>query len=206
MSLGFTPAGRQVARVVARAAVMELVAAAVRQRERGVALADAGQHAARDRAAAGRPDGRPRPRAGCGPAPPACGRPGSRGAAARTARPDDQVGDAGLVLDGDEHDALGASPASGAPARGRRWSSQLPSLARIASAQVTMRRRREVRAQEGDRMLAQRQADMAVVLDHLAAGGHRPQRHGRLAGSPAPWRLRGPRRPRTAAAARRAAP
>ena len=35
----------------------------------------------------------------------------------------------------------------------------------------------QVLAQEADRMLAQGQADMAIVLDHLAAGRHRPQRH-----------------------------
>ena len=37
------------------------------------------------------------------------------------------------------------------------------------------------RAEKADRMAAQRQPDMAVVLDHLAAGRHRPQRHRRLA-------------------------
>ena len=58
--------------------------------------------------------------------------------------------------------------------------SQRPSLACIASAQVTMRWRLQVAAQERDRVVAQRQADMAVVLDDLAAGGHRPQRHRRL--------------------------
>ena len=39
------PTGRQIARVMARAAVVELVAAAMRKWEGSFALADAGQHA-----------------------------------------------------------------------------------------------------------------------------------------------------------------
>ncbi|MCP2935766.1 hypothetical protein NK983_24025, partial [Salmonella enterica subsp. enterica serovar Typhimurium] len=39
---------------------------------------------------------------------------------------------------------------------------------------------RKVGAQERHRMGAQRQADMAVILDHLAAGFHGAQRDGRL--------------------------
>ena len=38
----------------------------------------------------------------------------------------------------------------------------------------------QIGAQEGDGMLAQREAEMAIVLDHLAAGGHRPERDGGL--------------------------
>jgi hypothetical protein len=39
----------------------------------------------------------------------------------------------------------------------------------------------EVVPQERQRMVPQRQADVAVILDDLTAGRHRPQRHRRLA-------------------------
>ena len=96
-------------------------------------------------------------------------------------RPDHEVGDAGLVLQRDEqhalgragpladqHDAGGLQPAAVAGAHGLGTGDDPPAP--------------QVLAQEGDRMLPQRQAEMAVVRDDLAAGGHRPKRDGRLLG------------------------
>ncbi len=59
-------------------------------------------------------------------------------------------------------------------------SSQRPSRASIASAQVTMRRRRRSYRRNETGMGEQQEPDMAMVLDHLAAARHRPQRHDRL--------------------------
>ena len=108
-----------------------------------------------------------------------------------------EVGDAGLVLDGDEHDALGASPASGAPARGRRSSASCRPAPRIASAQVTMplalQDPRAGRRRDASRSV---RPICAVVLDDLAA---RPS----SAAAPRPARRPPARRgfPRAAAAA-----
>ena len=40
--------------------------------------------------------------------------------------------------------------------------------------------RLQLRAQEGDRMAAQAQADMAIVRDHIATRGQRPECYKRL--------------------------
>ena len=93
--------------------------------------------------------------------------------------PDDEIGDAGLVLEGDEHDAprrsrslahqhdpgrLHPSPVAGRHGVGAGDDAALAQLG----------------PQEGDRVAAQRQADMAVVLHHLGPGRHRPQGDRRL--------------------------
>ena len=89
-------------------------------------------------------------------------------------RPDDEIGDSGLIFDGDEHDALGGSrhlpdqhhagslePAAIACGHGLGAGDDAP--------------RGEVPAQEGHGVAAQRQADMAVIFDHLASSRHRPE-------------------------------
>jgi hypothetical protein len=75
----------------------------------------------------------------------------------------------------------------------------------MASAQVTMRWR-EVTAQETDGMAAQRQPDMAIILDHFAAGGHGPERHRGFAEFQDSFCRAGCGDSEGAAAARRAAP
>ncbi len=133
---------RQAAGIEGGTSVMEFVAPAMRYRKRHVAIADVGQfrrqvgepprhqmhHLAFTLDAALHPD-----HAG-----------GQDDAALplEHLRPDHKVGDAGLVLDGDERHALGRprhlphQHETGGP------SSQRPSRAAVASAQVTMRRRR----------------------------------------------------------------
>jgi hypothetical protein len=56
--------------------------------------------------------------------------------------------------------------------------SHLPSRACIASGDYVLVAK--VSAQEGDRMAAQAQAHMAIVLDHFAASGHRPECYSRF--------------------------
>src|SRR5208283_166819 len=93
--------------------------------------------------------------------------------------PNHEIGDAGLVLDGDEHDALrrarhlphehqagGLEPASVAGLHG------LGASDHALAVQVT--------TQEGDRMVSQSQSHMTIVLDHFAASGHRPECYGWL--------------------------
>ena len=91
--------------------------------------------------------------------------------------PDHEIGDAGLVLDGDEddafrrawhlpheHEACGLEPAPVARLHGVSASDDALAV--------------QVAAQEGDGVAAQSEPHMTIVLDHLAAGGHRPERYG----------------------------
>ena len=93
--------------------------------------------------------------------------------------PDHEVGDVGLVLQRDEHDALG---------RARLLADQ-HQAGKIDPA--TVLHRAKIRAQhylaqaqlvaeERQRMRAQRQADRAVILHYLGALAHRRERYGRL--------------------------
>src|SRR3984893_16262274 len=87
--------------------------------------------------------------------------------------PDHQVGDAGLVLDSYEHDAL-------------RGSGSLPDQDEASRLQPppVLRRHRlgtgddpppgQIGPEKFDRMAAQAEADVPVVLDDFAAGGHGP--------------------------------
>jgi hypothetical protein len=91
--------------------------------------------------------------------------------------PDHEIGDAGLVLDGDEDDAFGRAQHLPQEA----CCLKPPSVARLhrlgAGDYVLVAK---VSAQEGDRMAAQAQAHMAIVLDHFAASGHRPECYSRF--------------------------
>src|ERR1700730_14718020 len=95
-------------------------------------------------------------------------------------RPDHEIGDAGLVLDGDEHDAFrrarhlpheheagGLEPAA------------VAGLHRLGARDDALAA--QVSAQETDRMVSQGQPYMTIILDHLAAGGHGAERHRRFA-------------------------
>ncbi len=98
-------------------------------------------------------------------------------------RPDDQVGDPGLVLDGDENDAVGAprplpdqhDPGDRKPAVDRQ-------TGKIGGGDQTLAG--ELGAQKGQRMALQAEAEAAVILDDVLAERHlREQRHGaRFAG------------------------
>ena len=89
--------------------------------------------------------------------------------------PDDEIGDAGLILQGDEHDALGAArPLADEHEAGGFEPPPIAGLHGLGAGDDTARR--QVGAKEGDGMLAQRQADMAVILHHLAPGGHVSER------------------------------
>src|SRR5450631_3393967 len=93
--------------------------------------------------------------------------------------PDHEICDAGLVLDGDENDAFRRTrhlphehEASGfKPAAVAGLHSVGASDHALAAQVVT---------QEGDRVAAQSQPHMTIVLDHFAAGGHRPECYGWL--------------------------
>src|SRR5512146_2960865 len=91
-------------------------------------------------------------------------------------RPDHEIGDAGLVLDGDEDDAAGcAGPLA------------YENEPRCAGPTPIARADRrgagddlldgEIRAQEGDGMAAQGEARRGIILDDFPACRHRPQRH-----------------------------
>jgi hypothetical protein len=96
------------------------------------------------------------------------------------ARPDHEVGDAGLVLDGDKHNAFGGTrPLPDQHKSGGRKPAAIAGLHGLGTggdAPAT-----QIGAQEGDGVTSQRQPDMAVVFDNLTAGCHWPQCHGRLA-------------------------
>ena len=143
------------------AAMRGLVAAALHQREGRVARADAAQ--------AGRTNRSARSATTWITSPSRCSRPRQRDHRARTAQPplpleqagpDDQVGDAGLVLQGDEQHA---------PRRARllphqhdaRHGQARPSRVRASSAHGDDAARRQLVAQERHRMAAQRQAEAA---------------------------------------------
>src|SRR5215470_5389090 len=89
-------------------------------------------------------------------------------------RPDNEIGDAALVFEGDEHHTLGGTGHlsdqydSGGPRP-----AAIARLHRLSTSDDA--RSAQVFAQEGDGVIAQRQPDMAVILDNLAAGRHRPQ-------------------------------
>ena len=92
---------------------------------------------------------------------------------------DHQVGDAGLVFQRDEHHALGGAGALADQHDARHLaattvagSHRFHAGDHPAAGQVV--------AQEGHRVTAQRQAGMAMILDHLAPDGHRAQSDGRL--------------------------
>ena len=95
------------------------------------------------------------------------------------AGPQDQVGDAGLVLCCDEHDALGRAWLL--PHQHQPGHHHAPPVAHAvqpgASDHAALG---QLRAQERDRVLAQREADGAVILHHLPPRQHRVQHHGRL--------------------------
>src|SRR5271170_233779 len=83
--------------------------------------------------------------------------------------PDDEIGNAALVLDGDEHDAFGGP---------RHLPHQYKSSGLQPSAVARLHRLAagddaspaQVFAQEGNGVRPQGQPNMAVILDHLAAG------------------------------------
>src|SRR5207248_3895098 len=97
-------------------------------------------------------------------------------------RPDDQVGDTGLVLDGDEDDAVGATRALAdqdepgdreAAAAGLMLSWQGGEVAGTDEAFL-----RELGTQEGERVALYRQPQGRVILDHMLAQGHFGQEGG----------------------------
>src|SRR5258708_23626663 len=94
-------------------------------------------------------------------------------------RPDNEIGDAALILEGGEYHALGGSVqlAHQYDAGGLRPAA-ISRLHRLSAGDDALPA--QVFAQEGDGMMPQRQPDMAVILDNLAAGRHRPQFNNRL--------------------------
>ncbi len=87
--------------------------------------------------------------------------------------PDNQIGYARFVLDGDEHHAFGrARPLSDKHHAGRLQPSAITRPHRLPAGDDTALR--QIRAQERERMVAQRQPDMPIVLNHFAARSHRP--------------------------------
>ena len=91
----------------------------------------------------------------------------------KDSRPDDEIGDAALVLDGDEHDPFG---------RTRHLPHQYKSSGLDPAAIACLHRlatgddapRVQVGPQKGDGVIPKGQPDVAVILNHLAAGRHRP--------------------------------
>lgn len=91
------------------------------------------------------------------------------------ARPDDEVGHARLILNGDEHHPLGGSGLL--PDQHQARDLHRPPVAgraRVGAGQHLLTR--EIAPKEADRVLPHRKTHMAVVLDHLPASGHRLQR------------------------------
>ena len=89
-------------------------------------------------------------------------------------RPDDEVRDARLVLDRDEHDALGGPRPLTDEHEARNLNpASVPRGHRLGAGDVTAASK--LGPEGRDRMLAERQADVAVVLDHLAALRHGAQ-------------------------------
>src|SRR6516164_927043 len=90
-----------------------------------------------------------------------------------------EIGDTRLVLDGDEHDPLGAARTLAHQHQPGRL--EPAAIARPhglgAGGDPT---RLEVGAKKSDRMRAQRQSNMAIVFDYLAPGRHWAQRGGGL--------------------------
>src|SRR6266404_2553953 len=87
--------------------------------------------------------------------------------------PNDEIGDAALVLDGDEHDPVRRT--RHLPYQHKSGSlrpSAIACLHRLATGDDAPCA--QIRAQKGDGVIAKGQPDMAVILDHLAAGRHRP--------------------------------
>ena len=97
---------RQAARIDARAAMMEFVAAPVWQRETGVPVADAGEIRRQVRQMIGHEMDDVALALDAALHGDHAGRENDATLAFIKRRPDHQVGDAGLVLDGDKHDAL----------------------------------------------------------------------------------------------------
>lgn len=76
---------------------------------------------------------------------------------------------------GDEHDTLGgARPLADEDDAGGLEPAPVASFHRLGAGHDVPAS--QIRAEEGDRVVAQAQADMAVILDDLATGGHRPER------------------------------
>lgn len=97
-------------------------------------------------------------------APPDCDHRGSEHDAAlifKEARPDDNIGNACFILDGHEHDTLGASRL-------------------LADGNKTRGNQPATVAQEADRMGSQSHARMSVILDDIGALRHLPKRRIRL--------------------------
>ncbi|HMR31505.1 MAG TPA: UvrD-helicase domain-containing protein [Geminicoccaceae bacterium] len=94
-------------------------------------------------------------------------------------RPDDEVGHPGLVLEGDEQHALGrARHLPHQHQAGDAGGAAVGHEVGLGAAPVALGS--QLGTQEGHRVLPQRQPEMAIVLDDLAALGHRRQDRGRL--------------------------
>src|SRR5258708_24814984 len=86
--------------------------------------------------------------------------------------PNDEIGDAALVLDGDEHDPLRRTGhLSYQHKSGTLHPLAIACLHRLTASEDAPRA--QLRAEKGDGVIAKGQPDMAVILDHLAAGRHR---------------------------------
>src|SRR6266567_1371139 len=102
-------------------------------------------------------------------------------------RPDDDIGERGLVLDREKNDAVGrARPLAHGdeaghanPLAGRGLAQRL--VAQDAAAG-------KILAQEARRMRAQRQFQISIIVDDLLAERHRRETYVRLAGFTSPWR------------------
>ena len=94
-------------------------------------------------------------------------------------RPDNEIGDAGFVLDRDEHDALGrARPLSQENKAGDLDPAPVSRPHGLVAGNAALAPK--LFAQEEHGMMAQRQSDMAIILDHFATGSHWSQRDDRL--------------------------
>ena len=93
--------------------------------------------------------------------------------------PHDEVGHPGLVLDGDEHDALRGAGLLTHQDQARQPAAPAVSD-RLGCGAGHHSLALQLLAEKRERMATQRQAGVAVVLDHLSPFRHGPQRHGRL--------------------------
>jgi hypothetical protein len=89
-------------------------------------------------------------------------------------RPNHQVGNPGLVLQSDEHHAFGAAGPLPNKHETRRLKPTLVARVHGLSAGDNAARGKIV-TQEGNRVLAERQTHMAVILHHFTACGHRAE-------------------------------
>src|SRR5260370_38269186 len=94
-------------------------------------------------------------------------------------RPDNEIGDAALILQGDEYHALaGTGHLAHQDDAGGLSPAAIVRLHRLSAGDDALSA--QVFAQKGDGVMPQGQPDMAVILDNLAAGRHRPQFNNRL--------------------------